>query len=335
MLTTELKRTLQSTKLCRELDEQELDLLLAHSKIMSFANGQYILRQGQSSDGVYLILDGTVTVTAKVLGESIATITTLTAGDFIGEISMIEREPCATSAMASDKLECLFINNLYFDMLTVFNPQTKYKIFRTISFEICERLKKLHAKITSIMSESNMATTRSLFSDLIQSLTKPSAITYEEAGIDVNKLKESPLFSLFTNDELNELLKHATPVKAAKQCTLIHEHEGKLPCYIILHGAVQSSIVHENKVAKLYVLGPVTLFTSITSIEDEAVSIMNYTTCERAVLLEISGEALEFLHKYHIQLWYKLFDLICASLAALERSADKLEIRLNSELYNR
>ncbi len=120
---------------------------------------------------------------------------------------------------------------------------------------------------------------------------------------------------------------------AAKQCTLLQENEKNLSCYIVLRGAVQSSIIQDNKFAKLSVLGATNLFCN--KIDDIPISIINYTTCERAVLLKISDANLTMLQNNNKELWYKMSEQICKSFAALESAAEKLDIRLNSELYNR
>jgi CRP-like cAMP-binding protein len=184
------------------------------------------------------------------------------------------------------------------------------------------------------MAEADMAK-RSVFGEVIKSLTKPEIINFADAEINTDQLRNSPFFASFNNDEYSALLKHSSLLKASKQCTLIHEGEKNTSYYIILFGAVQSNIVHNNKIAKISVHGPTALICSVSAIDKNLPSIINYTTCERAILLKITESDIESIQNDCIQLWYKLFDLTCESFATLERSTEKLDIRLNSELYNR
>lgn len=335
MLSTKAKNAAQQIiQQYLDLDEKELELLISHNKFMNFSPGEIILQQGKRNVGMYIILKGTALVTGKILGEGGTYISTLGPGNLLGEISLIEKRECPASAIASSPVECLLISNEYFAVLSLLFPETKYKILTAITKEVTGRLKDMHKKITSYISHSDM-TAGSMFGEVIKSLTKPTTITSSEADYDLKELRQAQLFEEFTNEEFDELMQHTSLIKAPKQCTLVQEGEKKSSCYILLRGAVQSSIVQDNKTAKLSVLGPLSFLSSISSIDETSAAIINFTTCEHAILLKISEAALTYFRKNNSNLWYKLFDLICQSLVSLERAADKLDIRLNSELYNR
>jgi CRP/FNR family cyclic AMP-dependent transcriptional regulator len=130
------------------------------------------------------------------------------------------------------------------------------------------------------------------------------------------------------------LLTYTDIIRANHNCTIIKEGEKDSPFYLVVRGAVQSSITQHNTVAKLSVLGPENIFGTRTYI-NKLPGFVTYKTCERAVLMKISFSDLELMQKDDITLWYKIMDAICKSFIELERAADKLLMRLNSELYNR
>lgn len=334
MLTEELKNALQTTRLCKYLELSELEMLLNYSQSILFSTGEFILQQGKMSKGIYIIIKGEAAVVAKILGEGTIHLTTLGHGNFLGEISLFEKRPSATSVIASAAVECLYIANMYLEVLSVFFPEIKHKTTKAIAEQVCERLKMLHDKISQVILHSDM-TKRSIFSEVVKSLTHPSQIDFKDAGIPAEKLKKSSLFESFTQDEFDTLFKYSVILKAAKQCVLIRENEKNSSCYIIFRGAVQSSIIQANKIAKLEVLGPMTIFAGICTVISTSNADINFTTCERAILLKITAENFARIQKDNINLWYKIFDLLCVSFVALERAADELDIRLNSESYNR
>lgn len=334
MLSLELKEALISTRVCKYLEPNEIDTLLKYSRYVAFATDKLILKQGEMSEGLYIIIDGKTLVSAKVLGEGVTTIATLNRGDILGEISLLEKGPCVTSVTATSEVHCLLITHAYFDMLSLFYPETKYKIIRAITEQVCERINAIYHKIIKHMHHSDMIE-RSIFGEVIRTLTKPSPINFEEAGIDFNQLKTKTLFTLFSQEEIDLLLQYASLVNAPKKCILIHEGEVSSSLYILLRGAVQSSIINDNIIAKLSVLGPFELFCSVAVINTESTSIINYMSCERAILFQISDSNLTILKNQYPELWYKLYELICLSFVALEKSADKLDIRLHTEFYNR
>lgn len=335
LINSELKNELLNTSLAKTLDPTEIDILVLHIKLVSFSPGEMILIQGKKSEGIYIIIDGKALVTAKILGEGGTYIATLGRGSFLGEISIIEKGPCATSVIASTAVRCLFIPRIYFDTLSFFFPETKYKIIKAITKEVVVRLQDLHHKIANFISRADMAT-RSKIGGFIQSFTKPENISFEEVfDFEKKELQELSLFAAFTKEELAVFIEHVNVITLPKHTTLIQEGEKDFSCYIVLRGALKTTITQQNKVAKLSVLGPMSLFTTLNLIDKNSPAIINYTTCERTILLKINEANLNFLQTNMPEFWYKFFDLICESFVNLEKAADKLDIRLNSEVYNR
>lgn len=334
MLKTDQEYDLSQSNLTEYLDADELSRLLIYNKIISFAPGDEIIQQGSMAEGIYIIIEGDVILTAKLLAEGTTNLETLGPGSFLGEVSFIEQVPCATSIIANSEVKCILITGTYIELLTEFFPETKYKLYIAIVKQIVQRLKKMHDKIIHFIANTEMAS-RTLFSEIIQSLTKPTEINIEELSAEIAKLRKMPLFHSFNKEEINELFKHTQVLKAPNNCVLIRKDEKNASCYIILQGAVQSSVIYENKAAKLSVIGPATLFAGIACVDKNSQFTITFATCEAAILFKIGESDLAYFQKNNPALWYKLFNLICISLAALEKSVDKLDIRLNIEIYNR
>lgn len=326
--------SLKHSELSRHLSNDELEGLLFYSKIETFSPGDLILEQGKESDHLYYILSGNVIITAKILSEGNTKLETLGPDNFLGEISYIEKIPCATSVIASNPVQCLLISRDYMELLSEFFPQTKYKIWLILSKQVCDRINKMHDKITAHLSSTNMIQ-KSLFGDVIQSLNKPTRLNLVESNLTPEMLQKYAIFKRFSLAELDELLKHADLLQTPSNCVLVDIRQAKPSNFIVIQGAVQSSIVHENKAAKLSVIGPGTLFASISCIEHDIDFAITFTTHEEALLLKIGEPGLTYLQHSKPFLWYKLYELVCRSLVVLEKSVDKLDIRLHIENYNR
>jgi CRP-like cAMP-binding protein len=332
LVGAEIKKALITTPLSEHLEPNELDLLMAHANAESFSTGDVILKQGDYSPGMYIIIEGTAMVSTRTLGSETTQVATLNKGDFVGETSLLMNEPCATSVIASRPIRTLLITNIYLEFLSLFFPELKYKILLTIAKQICNRLINTREKIISFLKKSDM-TTQPILGKVFTSFKKAATISYEEADID--KFRGTELFSIFNNDEYEFLFKNSELIKAPKHCTLIDENDKNANCYIVLRGAVQSNIIHNKIVAKLSVIGPNILFCGITTIDPASPSTINFTTCETAILLKITQDELISIQHQNAPLWNKLFSLICKSIVALEKSVQKLNIRLDIELYNR
>lgn len=333
MNKSDVTQILSTTRLTQYLNRNELAIFIKYSSIKVFPPGYFLLQQGLAAEGLYIILEGTVGITAKILGEGNTQLASLGHGNLIGEVSVIDKNPSSVSCIAHTEIRCLFITNQYMEILSVLYPKVYYRLKQVIADEMCENLRNFCNKTTLIMQKTDMIT-RSLFSTVIKSMNKPTLLEMTELEHYAGQLTNIDTFKSLTIEEKKELIKNSNLIKTNHDCTLIQENYIDSNLYIILYGAVQSSIIQDKKIAKLSVLGPLEVFCGISIFDDTSPSIINYTTCERSILLKISQKNLGALKKKP-SIWYKIFNLICQSFVELERSAEKLDIRLHSELYNR
>lgn len=334
MINEDLKKLFHETELCQHLTETEINLLLSHSQAASFKPNEIILKQGSHHYGMYFLLDGSVKISAKVLGESPTDIVVLSPGNFFGEISAIEKKVSAASVHALTDVFCIYVPNQYFDTISYFFPETKYKLLQSITKNVCDRLITITNKVSKTISQSSMQT-QSFMRKMYHSFSTSRVIQPEEAVIGLSFLRDSYLFHTFSQEEFLDILNFGVILETSKHFNLISKGDQNTSCYVVLSGAVQSVIVSDHKFAKLAVLGPLKFFSSIYAIDKKYQAIIDYTTCERAMLLKLPDHQLNELKKKNIFLWYKIFNLISHSMIATERAMDKLDVRLKSEIYNR
>ncbi|KTD43102.1 Crp/Fnr family transcriptional regulator [Legionella parisiensis] len=316
------------------LNPIELELLLKHAKISSFTAGETIVHQGNETDGIYVILEGAVRITAQIMSGGVTNMEILQPGHFFTVNSLIENTAASTSFIASDAVLCIHISNSYFELLADDFPETRYKILRVVAQQICNSLKTTHDIITSFISNSDM-TSLSFFERIIHSLNQPKKIIFEESNINKREIENLLALKSFTQDEIAILLKHFIILNAPKNCKLVNEGDNTASCYLVIYGAIQSCIIKDSKLAKLSVIGPGTLIASIGCIENNVLFNFTYVTCEHTVLCKLSEATIQRIKENNPLLWYKLFNLIFSSLVALKKSIYKLDIRLHIENYNR
>ncbi len=332
MNSNDIDKMMLLTKPFKYLDAKELNMIKPYCNAVRFKDGNVIISQGKRSDAMYIILTGEALILVRLLGEKTIDLSVLERGNFFGEVSLIQKAPATATVIAKTELNCLQLTTTYFDILEKNFPNIRYKITRAITDEICARLKNLHQKITTILETKVM--TKSSY------LTKndsPSGIhetTFDDIHLDRNNLKGIPFFKKFDDSEFNLLIQNSQIFNVDPYKTLIKENDSEDVLYIILRGAVQLSVIVQNKISKLHVLSPVRLFGNMTLI-NKTPSLINYSSCERVILLKINQEHLKIIQKNYITLWEKLFDYLCESFIDHERAANKLLIRLNSESYNR
>ena len=75
-------------------------------RIQSFSPGEIILKEGEPGNTAYIIHQGSVEVTKKLLGKDQA-LGTLQKGDFFGEISLITAVPRTATVKALEEVQLL------------------------------------------------------------------------------------------------------------------------------------------------------------------------------------------------------------------------------------
>ena len=87
-----------------DLDRTELEALLPRMREVSFDEGEWVVRRGQTDVGLHVIVDGEAGVVLE--DEELAV---LPKGSFFGEISALLNEPTVADVVARAPLRCLFV----------------------------------------------------------------------------------------------------------------------------------------------------------------------------------------------------------------------------------
>ena len=111
-------RALAKIPLLSSLPQRELEDLAVRAHVLGFADGDVIVPEGEEGLGFYVVLTGSARVVRD--GE---TINTLNAGDFFGEISLLEGILRSASVIASGQTTCVGILRSFFKPLLVRNPR--------------------------------------------------------------------------------------------------------------------------------------------------------------------------------------------------------------------
>ena len=106
------------------LDKRTISEIARMLFIRRFGRGEVVIKEGDIGDGMYFILDGEVEVTRAKGDLNI----TLKAGDFIGEIALIEHIERTATVIATKRSEMLELTTYDFQQLTKSKPDILKKI---------------------------------------------------------------------------------------------------------------------------------------------------------------------------------------------------------------
>jgi CRP/FNR family transcriptional regulator, cyclic AMP receptor protein len=108
-----------------DLTETELRDVAAELDERSFPEGGWVLRQGETGTGLFIVVDGEVGVVID--DEERATLAT---GSFFGEVSVLLGEPVTADIVVRKPLRCLVIPPQRAEEFLLAYPRVMYRMFQ-------------------------------------------------------------------------------------------------------------------------------------------------------------------------------------------------------------
>ena len=150
---------LRHTVVFESLSNHELRFLQTTCHVRTFKGGEAIFRQGEIGVGMYIILRGSLEIFVdhqldEEAPSKLHMVTQLRAGDFLGELSLVENNSRRTAtAIAAE--ESVLIGFFKPDLLEILErqPATGVKILLRLSEVLGRRLKETTTKISELKLE--------------------------------------------------------------------------------------------------------------------------------------------------------------------------------------
>lgn len=96
----ELVELLKKNPLFKGLSSEQLEAFMPMTSTSSYSSGEYIMKEGEVSEGLFIIKEGVVEIIKKSSDTSKTQIYTRKSGDSIGEMSLIDNAPRSASVQA-------------------------------------------------------------------------------------------------------------------------------------------------------------------------------------------------------------------------------------------
>lgn len=116
---------LAASPLFADLSQRDLRRVSRATEVYEFEDGTAIVREGTPSDGFFVILDGKASVRRGG-----RTIRRMGAGDFFGEIGILDGGPRTATVTAEGTLSALVLLRSEFRGLLAKEPAVAYRILR-------------------------------------------------------------------------------------------------------------------------------------------------------------------------------------------------------------
>lgn len=149
----DLRAGIRNSYLGRDLDRQDIDLLVDIAEDVTFTNHEEVFRAGDPSTAIYVLLEGRVQVTTST-GEFIAR---MRPCEVLGEMALFSESPRSVTIVADGITRLAKFPAQKLKKLVHDNPTVGIHILMTMGKELCMRIRssnmlveKLYAAIDDV-----------------------------------------------------------------------------------------------------------------------------------------------------------------------------------------
>jgi CRP/FNR family cyclic AMP-dependent transcriptional regulator len=140
---------LQCITVLKAVADDSLERLAAVLEERRFGTGQVICAEGDPGDSMFFILEGPVNVEKRTsaTNASTKTLTTLTPGDYFGEMSLFDQQPRSASAVAGGETRLALLPKAAFDLLMEHHSATALSVLFAMIRTSSDRIRRLSSQL--------------------------------------------------------------------------------------------------------------------------------------------------------------------------------------------
>lgn len=148
------KELISQSAIFQDLDDDELEHIAEISKTQEFKFGQYIFKEGDKGNRLYIISKGEIRISRDVPGSGEEALAVLKQGACFGEMAVLDRSERSTDAIANTDCTLLTITRSDFELLLDFNRELAYKVLWSVVRLLCGRLRITNDNLRSFLAMS-------------------------------------------------------------------------------------------------------------------------------------------------------------------------------------
>jgi CRP/FNR family cyclic AMP-dependent transcriptional regulator len=146
------EKVYKAVPLFQSLSESELNDILAISRLFRSPAGHHLVEQGESGKGVFILVNGSASVTVTDDDGESTTLAVLGRGDTVGELSLIDSSPHSATVTCAETCTVFHVDTKAFNGLRAQHNPAAFKVLRATAPMICERLRQINERIATIFA---------------------------------------------------------------------------------------------------------------------------------------------------------------------------------------
>jgi CRP-like cAMP-binding protein len=145
---------LKQAHIFQDLDEGELARVVEVCREQKFAVGQYVFKEGEPGNRLFIIAEGEVRISRNIPGAGEEALAILKAGAVFGEMAIFDRSERSTDAIANTTCTLITISRSDFELLLDFNRDLAYKLLWSVVRLLSARLRVTNENLRSFQAMS-------------------------------------------------------------------------------------------------------------------------------------------------------------------------------------
>lgn len=137
--------SLRRIKLLAGMEERQLESFLNYMEVVDVKPFAEVFKKGENSDAMYLVLEGELRARMMV-DKKETTLSTMSAGDFFGEIALLDHGPRSADVIANTDSRLLKISSVSFERVLAEAPALAASFLYALSKSVGARVRVLTNK---------------------------------------------------------------------------------------------------------------------------------------------------------------------------------------------
>ena len=145
---------LEGVGLFQGFERAEIERIVARGCVIEFPGGAILFREGEPGEGFYLVVDGSVRIIKTVVNVGEEAMAVAEAGDFFGEMALIDDMPRSATAEAREASRLFLLKKADFLDLTYSDPALGCKVLWALCRTFSRRLRETTERINALFAVS-------------------------------------------------------------------------------------------------------------------------------------------------------------------------------------